>query len=565
MLEFTLSEDKTYYIVMRTTDRVSTTGEIPAEYNGLPVKEIGKRAFFWCENLEKITIPNSITKIGDEAFYNCFSLTSVVMPNSLTSIGAKAFQNCRSLTSVVMPNSVISIGAQAFQDCRSLTAIVLPKKIEELSECLFDGCSSLTEVKIPNGVTTINEKAFRSCINLTTVKIPEGVTSIGCQAFAACPKLASITIPKGVTSICKQVFENCGFTSVAIPDSVTSIDFYAFHNCKNLTEITISNNLNDFDEKAFNACPISKVNFLGMIDEWAQRGFGKAFEHGYDLYLNDNLVTDAIILTFKIAKGAFYNCTSLKRVTLVYGLDVLVDEVFKNCCNLVDVNLPDTLKRISPSALLGCDKLNYAKYHNGCYLGNKNNKYTILVKPDNKDINYSIINPATKFINDSAFLDCKRLESVGVEENSQLTEIGDFAFSGCINLKTANFEPAEQLTNMGFRAFKDCGLTSFSIPEGIKKINAWAFEKCSKVTRLKIPTSLQVIEAGTFYDCDLDEVDFVNYVGWQVEIPKEGKDPKIKKINKKLLMDKVKAAGVLTEYSHAKWINTVDFSKMKKF
>ena len=64
---------------------------------------------------------------------------------------------------------------------------------------------------------------------------------------------------------------------------------------------------------------------------------------------------------------------------------------------------------------------------------------------------------------------------------------------------------------------------------------------------------------------DLDEVDFVNYRGWQVEIPKEGKDPKIKKINKRHLMDKVKSAGVLTEYSHVKWINTLDLSKMKKF
>ena len=42
MLEYKLSEDKTYYIVMRTIDRASTTVEIPAEYkkeNGLQITD----------------------------------------------------------------------------------------------------------------------------------------------------------------------------------------------------------------------------------------------------------------------------------------------------------------------------------------------------------------------------------------------------------------------------------------------------------------------------------------------------------------------------------------------
>ena len=57
----------------------------------------------------------------------------------------------------------------------------------------------------------------------------------------------------------------------------------------------------------------------------------------------------------------------------------------------------------------------------------------------------------------------------------------------------------------------------------------------------------------------------MNYVGWQVEIPRDSKEPKIKKINKKYLMDKVKSAKIVSKFSHAQWVNTLDLNKMKKF
>ncbi len=70
----------------------------------------------------QVVVPDTIdgkkvTSIGGHAFYNCESLTSVTIPDSMTSIGSSAFSECKSLTSVTIPDSVTSIGDEAFDGC----------------------------------------------------------------------------------------------------------------------------------------------------------------------------------------------------------------------------------------------------------------------------------------------------------------------------------------------------------------------------------------------------------------------------------------------------------------
>ncbi|MBO5869220.1 MAG: leucine-rich repeat protein [Clostridia bacterium] len=213
-LEFTLSDDGTYYIVTDCDESV-TEVVIPAEYNGLPVKEIGGYAFGDCETLTSITIPDSVTSIGWSAFSDCSSLTSITIPNSVTSIGNYAFDSCSSLTSITIPDSVTSIGWGAFTSCSSLTSINIPDSVTSIGDDAFYGCSSLTSITIPDSVTSIGEWAFRSCSSLTSITIPDSVTSIGWSAFSSCSSLTSITIPDSVTSIGEWAFEDC--------DSLTDI------------------------------------------------------------------------------------------------------------------------------------------------------------------------------------------------------------------------------------------------------------------------------------------------------------------------------------------------------
>ena len=51
------------------------------------IKEIGKFAFFNCEALTEITIPDTVETIGQQAFSYCDSLEEVILPESVTTMG----------------------------------------------------------------------------------------------------------------------------------------------------------------------------------------------------------------------------------------------------------------------------------------------------------------------------------------------------------------------------------------------------------------------------------------------------------------------------------------------
>ena len=107
---------------------------------------IGTFAFYHCESLTSVTIPDSITSISDFVFYNCKSLTSVTIPDSVTSIGEAAFENCTSLTSVTIPDSVTSIDSCAFYNCKSLTSVTIPNSVTSIGGSAFCNCTSLKNI-----------------------------------------------------------------------------------------------------------------------------------------------------------------------------------------------------------------------------------------------------------------------------------------------------------------------------------------------------------------------------------------------------------------------------------
>ena len=249
------------------------------------VKVIGNGAFFWCEYLTSINIPNSVTTIGNGAFSRCSSLISINIPNSVTTIGRGAFSRCNSLTSIIIPNSVVTIIGNPFyfwygnlyneskafiyedhvlfnKNKTTLIAYIareknytIPNSVTTIGEGAFNGCHFLTSIKIPNSVTTIGEGAFNGCYSLTSINIPNSVTTIGKLAFNGCYSLTNINIPNSVTTIENRVFIDCkSLTSINIPNSVTTIGESAFACCRSLIRINIPNSVTTIGNCAFEYC-----------------------------------------------------------------------------------------------------------------------------------------------------------------------------------------------------------------------------------------------------------------------------------------------------------------------
>ena len=216
------------------------------------VTKIENNAFYGCDALTSISIPNTITEIlGDwnvgGAFCGCSGLTSITIPNSVTFIGEGVFRNCYKLSSITLPNDVTTIGSSAFRDCTSLKSITLPDGITSIEAAVFSGCTSLISVSIPNSVTTIKGNdlfglipgSFEGCASLTSITIPNSVTMIGNGTFSKCSNLASITLSTNLLSIGNDAFVDCtSLTGITIPASVKSIGINTFHGCTNLTTIT---------------------------------------------------------------------------------------------------------------------------------------------------------------------------------------------------------------------------------------------------------------------------------------------------------------------------------------
>ncbi len=134
-LEYTLSDDGTYYIVTGIGTEERMKFAIPTTYNGKPVKEIGERAFSGCNSLTSITIPDSVTSIGWDAFLGCISLEKInVRENNANYSSIDGILYNKNRTEIIyvpsgikgaitIPNSVTSIDSNAFWNCSGLTSI----------------------------------------------------------------------------------------------------------------------------------------------------------------------------------------------------------------------------------------------------------------------------------------------------------------------------------------------------------------------------------------------------------------------------------------------------------
>lgn len=202
--------------------------------------------FTGCEKLENISVDPkhpTLQTTSDGVLYSEKTKTILCYPyynqqssyrikDGTLSIGKNAFYGCDLLEQVTIPETVLSIGSGAFYGCKSITKVVLPQALQEVGECAFAGCSSLASVSIPGGITQIKNSTFFGCTSLKTVKFPQNLTEIGKQAFRGCSSLQEITLPMGTKRIGEYAFNGCmGLKDAYLPITIEEIGDAVFDGC----------------------------------------------------------------------------------------------------------------------------------------------------------------------------------------------------------------------------------------------------------------------------------------------------------------------------------------------
>ena len=335
---------------------------IPEKLDDHPVTGLGESSFSgtyspdhpknntllsFCNQIQSVTIPESVTSIGKSAFEDCSNLDSLTIKGVATSIGAYAFGSCTSLTSLSLVGSFQTIGDYAFVSCgmtsltidatitsiekyafssRSLTSLSLTGNVQKIGDYAFAYCTSLTSLSLTGNVQKIGDYAFYSCSSLKTVTLPKSLTSIGAYAFDSCTSLDSIEIPGTVTEIGDFAFHLSGLTSVKIDEGVQSTGVHMFYDCDNLATVNLPESLTTIADGSFASC--SNLNHVKIPAR----------------------VTC-------IGDSAFSNCTSLSEITLQDGVKTIGANAFFSCQALTSITLPDSVTDIGRDAFWYCSQL----------------------------------------------------------------------------------------------------------------------------------------------------------------------------------------------------------------
>ncbi|MGN0765960.1 MAG: leucine-rich repeat protein [Christensenellales bacterium] len=500
------------------------------------VTSIGKYAFYGCNNLTSIIIPDSVKSIESSAFYGCKSLTSVIFARNsqLASIGYASFFDCKNLTSITIPDSVKSVESSAFWGCESLTSVTFDGNslLIGIGDGAFSGCSNLASITIPNNVTSIGGAAFWGCSSLTSITIPDSVTSIGDTAFWGCINLTKVTIPTrfklskdniftftndiifNYYGKCKNKNDNNIYTNLKknsndsldkyiIPNGVSSIKDWEFSRCSNLKTITIPNSVKSIGDRAFQYCSsLKSITIPNSVKSIGCDAFYECIslmsivvEEGNTMFHSNGnclietasktlivgcqssvIPTDGSVMS--IGEESFFRCYGLKNITISNSVTSIGSSAFRECKNLTSITISDSVKSVGSSAFWGCESLMSVMFDENSQLAT---------------------------IEDNAFCYCNSLISIAIPDS--VISIENSVFSDCSNLK--NISLGKNVEKIGYMAFADCSsLQEITIPKSVMEIGEDAFSGCTGLKKIKIPKNFERQVKEIFRDAPDAEIEF---------------------------------------------------------
>jgi hypothetical protein len=511
--------------------------------DSLSVPAIGNYAFRGCTALELVEFGTGASMtIGQGAFYGDKAIKNLVITNRVIGINYQAFGDC-SITSLVIDDGSnnLSIGQSAFSTASygnngawysgsgsvTMAELTIPNRVTNIgdgafSECIIrkltlnDGSNALniqihafysaginTVLNIPTRVTTIGNQSFtdNSIAQLAFTMGGTRALTIGAQAFTSgIVANTTVTFPNRTetigggtgTSISGGAFAGVKFADILFQDVVANtatvpatitpnisltIQNGAFLNCGGGATLTLPIQTISIGREAFRGCIASTINIKTTNDATFKYdcGIGESAFRGFT-----NLTT----LTFgsgvtTIGNYAFEGCNRLQVLNLGSRVSTIGEGAFQNCTNLLRLDFAQN----SALSVIGALAFQNCTYITTIALGN-----------------------GVSSIGERAFQNCQSMQTITVDPSNAWYNVFDnilYGRSGVNDRSSLVYCPQQRVGDIyilseGERAD---GLGGYASTFGTSSIGAYAFDGCTNIASIFIPTSVSSIGTNAFNNC----------------------------------------------------------------
>lgn len=521
------------YMLLGPTDLTKTTYTISST-----TRLIADYAFYGCNNMTLIVLPDNVEKIGYGAFYKCAALASISVPQTVKEIGQQAFLGCTSLKQVKMAAGLKEIGWRAFAKCSALQQIDLPEGLEIIGGQAFHRCASLKQCTIPASVNKMQigeyvelpgdeddntfVSTFSKCDALDTIVIlsktigeaaylsqyfdwyipnyvlGENIEKVGHNAFTGTVDLNSVQLSSSIKTICKAAFSG----QYKLPEidlrNVTTIEDSAFHWAIRLEHITL-HHVEAIGKGAFVYTPLKELHLPACLKT--------------------------------IGEKAFSNCLSLQSITCeATEPPVLGDQCFSySQVKDIPVYVPAKSVTAYRKATGWKEFNNYQVIQTPLRYEFRDDNLTATVIKYEEGTPYcgDVVIPSTvehdgktyavTTIGRNAFFDCTELSSIAIPPTVQL--IFPDAFWNCNNLQAVHIADIGAWCTIAFSGdynttpysqplvysnqllLNDELITDLVLPDGTTLVNYCTFAENTALTSVTFPASVNTVQMGAFRGC----------------------------------------------------------------
>lgn len=466
------------------------------------------------------TIPANVTAIGNLAFYGHPHIAEVILPINLTSIGNSAFRECQNIKSINIPSSVSTIDSYAFLNCPLLTSVIFEGNSpvsnfgqytfgqgESIGNYSYRDNSSLS-LFVPDNVS----ETYKSVVNTGDVDKVKELPDVALNGvkyyhvFAGDGSVCSVCGSAKAHYHVGDKSDGGGFDLATMPEDgkinvlgelngipVRVITMNSFRNATAIKEVQISDDIVSIHGGAFWGCTeLRSINLPSKIDVIASYAFRDC----------QNLTSINIPEQVKtIGTFSFYNCAALESVTFPEGVTDINGQSFQKCRSLTSVNIPASVTLLYGDAFRQCSSL-------------------VAINVDESNSNYLDIDGVLFLKSAVGPLTLKCYPAGKADESytlpTNVKSVDSNAFKESL-VKKINI-PSGELKTIGSNAFGYADeLEEVYISEGVEKVRD-GFIYCHSLRHVEIPSSVTVIESGTFFDCTaLREVIFKGMTPPEIE------------------------------------------------